>query len=179
MWIRLLGPFVSDTHSFAAVCRCYCFVAHPTRHRRSRRQLRRLYLFWVDCGSDVANIFEIHSLPHMSAWNITVGSVRGAKNAVFEWVALLLLIPCLSSVPKTFKEWDFLWFSLVSPCEKKNDAPDWPKNYFPHQGCQFCECGTAVSRKWLPTFWKVVSSLSRRVQGIWKMNFFVIFVSDA
>jgi hypothetical protein len=45
MWTRFLGPFVSDTHSFAAVCRCYCFVVDPARHRCPRRQLRRLYLF--------------------------------------------------------------------------------------------------------------------------------------
>lgn len=30
----------------------------------------------------------------------------------------------------------FLWFSLVSPCEKNNTS-HWPKNYFPHQGNQF------------------------------------------
>ena len=45
MRIRFLGPFVSDTHSFATVCRCYCFVVYPIRHCRPRRQLRRLYLF--------------------------------------------------------------------------------------------------------------------------------------
>jgi hypothetical protein len=34
MRIRFLGPLVTDTLSFAAVCRCYCFVVEPIRHRR-------------------------------------------------------------------------------------------------------------------------------------------------
>jgi len=171
MWTRFLGPFVSHTHSFAAVCRCYCFVVDPVRHRRPRRQLRRLYLFSVGCGSDVANISEIHSQPHNSAWNITVGSVTGAMDAKFEWVALLIPIPCSSSVPKIFQEQIFfLWFSLVSPCEKITPHID-QKTTFYIEETSFLGCGTAVSWKLLPTFWRVVSSLLWRVQGIRKINF--------
>lgn len=53
----------------------------------------------------------------------------------------------------------------------KNNTSHWPKNYFPHRGNQFSGMWQAVSRKLLPTLWRVVSSLLWRVQGIRKMNF--------
>lgn len=70
---------------------------------------------------------------------------------------------------ENFSRTDFLWFSLVSPCEKLTPHND-QKTTFHIEETIFLRCGTAVSRKWLPTFWKVVSSLLWRVQGIRKMN---------
>lgn len=64
----------------------------------------------------------------------------------------------------------FLWFSLVSPCKKITPQID-QKTTFHIEDAGFVGCGIVVSRRWLPTFWRVVSSLSWRVQGIWKMNF--------
>jgi hypothetical protein len=81
---------------------------------------------------------------------------------MFEWVALLLLFHIQAPCRKRFKNEFFVtFFGLIV----WKNVLDWPKTNAHIENTGFMGCGTAILRKWFPTFRNVVPSLSSRVQG--------------